>query len=34
MRFMLLMIPAGYEAAAPGVMPPVEAVEKMIRDRL
>jgi len=31
MRFMLLMIPAGYEAAAPGVMPPVEAVEKMMR---
>jgi hypothetical protein len=31
MRFMLLMIPAGYEAAAPGAMPPVEAVEKMMR---
>jgi len=26
MRFMLLMIPGGYEAAAPGTMPPVEAV--------
>jgi hypothetical protein len=31
MRFMLLMIPAGYETAAPGAMPPVEAVEKMMR---
>jgi len=31
MRFMLLMIPGGYEAAAPGTMPPVEAVEKMMR---
>jgi hypothetical protein len=31
MRFMLLMIPQGYEAAAPGTMPPVEAVEKMMR---
>jgi hypothetical protein len=31
MRFMLLMIPGGYEAAAPGSMPPVEAVEKMMR---
>ncbi len=31
MRFMLLMIPGGYEAAAPGAMPPVEAVEKMMR---
>jgi hypothetical protein len=28
---MLLMIPGGYEAAAPGAMPPVEAVEKMMR---
>ena len=31
MRFMLLMIPAGYETAAPGTMPPLEAVEKMMR---
>jgi hypothetical protein len=31
MRFMLLMIPGGYQAAAPGTMPPVEAVEKMMR---
>jgi len=31
MRFMLLMIPGGYEAAVPGTMPPVEAVEKMMR---
>ena len=31
MRFMLLMIPGGYEAAVPGAMPPVEAVEKMMR---
>jgi hypothetical protein len=31
MRFMLLMIPQGYEAAAPGTMPPVEAVEKMMK---
>ena len=31
MRFMLLMIPGGYEAAAPGTMPPVDAVEKMMR---
>ena len=31
MRFMLLMIPGGYETAEPGAMPPVEAVEKMMR---
>ena len=31
MRFMMLMIPGGYEAAAPGTMPPVEAVEKMMK---
>ncbi|WP_024507343.1 YciI family protein [Bradyrhizobium sp. ARR65] len=31
MRFMMLMIPRGYEAAAPGTMPPVEAVEKMMK---
>ena len=26
MRFMMLMIPKGYENAAPGAMPPAEAV--------
>ncbi len=31
MRFMMLMIPRGYETAAPGAMPPAEAVEKMMR---
>lgn len=31
MRFMLLMIPKGYESAAPGTMPDPEAVEKMMR---
>ena len=31
MRFMLLMIAAGYEAAPPGTVPPAEAVEKMMR---
>ena len=31
MRFMLLMIPGGYETAEPGAMPPIEAVEKMMR---
>jgi hypothetical protein len=31
MRYMMLMIPAGYEAAAPGTMPPVEAVAAMMR---
>lgn len=31
MRFMMLMIPRGYEAAAPGTLPPVEAVEKMMK---
>ena len=31
MRFMMLMIPRGYETAEPGTMPPVEAVEKMMR---
>lgn len=31
MRFMMLMIPRGYEAAAPGAMPPVEAVAAMMR---
>jgi hypothetical protein len=31
MRFMMLMIPQGYEAAAPGAMPPVEAVAAMMK---
>ncbi len=31
MRFMMLMIPKGYEAAAPGAMPPAEAVAAMMR---
>ena len=31
MRFMMLMIPRGYEAAAPGGMPPVEAVAAMMK---
>ena len=31
MRFMMLMIPKGYETAAPGAMPPAEAVAAMIR---
>ena len=31
MRFMMLMIPAGYEAAAPGTLPPVEAVSAMMK---
>jgi hypothetical protein len=30
MRFMLLMIPKGYEQAAPEAMPPVEAVREMM----
>jgi hypothetical protein len=30
MRFMMLMIPKGYETAAPGAMPPVEAVVAMM----
>ena len=30
MRFMLLMIPKGYESAAPGVMPEAAAVEAMM----
>ena len=30
MRFILLMIPKGYGTAAPGTMPPAEAVEKMM----
>lgn len=30
MRFMMLMIPRGYEEAAPGTMPDVAAVERMM----
>jgi len=31
MRFMMLMIPRGYETAAPGAMPPAEAVAAMMK---
>lgn len=31
MRFMMLMIPKGYEAAAAGAMPPAEAVAAMMK---
>lgn len=31
MRFMMLMIPKGYETAAPGTMPDAELVAKMTR---
>jgi hypothetical protein len=31
MRFMMLMIPGGYESAAPGTMPPAEAVAAMMK---
>jgi hypothetical protein len=31
MRFMMLMIPKGYETATPGTMPPVEAVAAMMK---
>src|SRR6478735_7484468 len=31
MRFMMLMIPKGYEAAAPGTMPAAEAVAAMMK---
>src|SRR5258705_11317077 len=31
MRFMMLMIPAGYETAAPGTAPPAEAVAAMMK---
>ena len=31
MRFMMLMIPKGYEKAAPGTMPDAKAVEAMMR---
>jgi len=31
MRFMLLMIPKGYESAAPGTLPDAQAVEAMMK---
>jgi hypothetical protein len=31
MRFMMLMIPQGYETAAPGAVPPAEAVAAMMK---
>jgi hypothetical protein len=31
MRFMMIMIPKGYETAAPGTMPDVKAVEAMMK---
>ena len=31
MRFMMLVIPKGYEKAAPGTMPDAKAVEKMMK---
>ena len=31
MRFMMLMIPKGYEQAAPGTMPDVKSVEAMMK---
>ncbi len=31
MRFMMLMIPKGYESAAPGTMPEAKAVEAMMK---
>ena len=31
MRFMMLMIPKGYEKAAPGIMPDAKAVEAMMK---
>ena len=31
MRFMMLMIPKGYESATPGTMPPADAVAKMMK---
>ena len=31
MRFMMLMIPRGYEAAAPGAIPPADAVAAMMK---
>ena len=31
MRFMMLMIPKGYETAAPGTLPEADAVERMMK---
>jgi hypothetical protein len=31
MRFMMLMIPRGYESAAPGTMPPADTVAEMMK---
>jgi hypothetical protein len=31
MRFMMLMIPKGYENAKPGAMPPADAVSRMMK---
>ncbi len=31
MRFMMIVIPKGYESAAPGTMPAAEVVERMMR---
>ena len=31
MRFMMLMIPKGYESAAPGTMPETDAVAAMMK---
>ena len=31
MRFMMLMIPGGYESAAPGTVPPADGVAKMMK---
>ena len=31
MRFMMLMIPKGYESAAPGTMPDAKAVDAMMK---
>ena len=31
MRFMMLMIPQGYETAAPGTVPPADAVAAMMK---
>jgi hypothetical protein len=31
MRFMMLMIPSGYETAVPGTMPPADAVAAMMK---
>ena len=31
MRFMMLMIPKGYESAAPGTVPDAKAVEAMMK---